>query len=227
MENINDSKRKRLNNLRKSDSGVLSLFIKYLYYKLRGKDIWACRRTMIRGLKNIETNNRLYIGTDYVGFIHKKDWTYLNIQGKFKLNGRFGIGRGCRLDIGKNAIMEVGDNSYVNPLTKFVIMNKLHIGTNSGISWDCQLLDDDLHMLDYDGRNEAEKNRVGIYIGDNVWIGSRVSIYKGAKIPNGTIVAANTVVKDCFEEENILLAGNPARIIKRNVRWWSENEDSY
>jgi hypothetical protein len=27
------------------------------------------------------------------------------------------------------------------------------------------------------------------------------------------------VVKGCFDEENVLIAGNPAKVIKRNISW--------
>ncbi|MEJ7665610.1 MAG: hypothetical protein WKG07_41865 [Hymenobacter sp.] len=58
-----------------------------------------------------------------------------------------------------------------------------------------------------------------IVLGDRVWIGSRVSIFKGTVIPSGCVVASNSVVKGVFTEENALLAGNPAKVVKRNVQW--------
>ncbi|GAB6012213.1 acyltransferase [Viscerimonas tarda] len=207
----------KLKDWRASDSSLIVIISKFLYYKLRGKNILACQRTIIKGAKNIDTGSyRLSVGVDYVGFVHKKDWTYLNIQGKFKINGHFSIGKGCRFDIGKNAAVEV-DSSLIKPFTKVIIAHKLHIGKGTAISWNCQLLDEDFHQIEYEGRKNNDEN--GIFIGDNVWIGSYTSIYKGAKIPNGCIVASNSVVKGPFAEENVLIAGNPAKIVKRNVSW--------
>lgn len=91
------------------------------------------------------------------------------------------------------------------------------MGNDCGISWECQFLDEDFHELNYEGQ-ENQKAR-NIRVGNHVWIGSRVTVLKGAVIPNGCVVAANTVVNKEFTEENCLLAGNPAKVVKRNVSW--------
>ena len=96
-------------------------------------------------------------------------------------------------------------------------MHNLKIGENCAISWNCQFLDEDFHQFDYEGKKEIKNN--AIEIGSKVWIGSNVSLYKGVRIPNGSIIASDSVVKGTFDDENILIAGNPAKIIKRNVKW--------
>ena len=58
-----------------------------------------------------------------------------------------------------------------------------------------------------------------IIIGNNVWIASRCTILKGAVIPDGSMVAACALVNKKFDNENIILAGIPAKIIKENILW--------
>lgn len=53
-----------------------------------------------------------------------------------------------------------------------------------------------------------------IIIGDRVWIGDKVSIIGSVKIGNGVIIAANSVVVGDVED-NVIVAGVPARIIKK------------
>jgi acetyltransferase-like isoleucine patch superfamily enzyme len=53
-----------------------------------------------------------------------------------------------------------------------------------------------------------------IVIGDNVWVGQRVSVYKGAKIASNSIVSANAKVTGKHEEQQAILAGNPAKVVK-------------
>lgn len=57
-----------------------------------------------------------------------------------------------------------------------------------------------------------------VLIGNHVWIGQRAMILKGVTIGDGAIVAAGSIVtKDI--PANTLVAGIPAKIIKREVYW--------
>lgn len=183
---------------------------------MKGKNIISHQNVYIKGLKNISIKGLLRIGVDYVGFIHNKDITYLNVKGKLEFLGNFSISRGCRFDIGSDAIVKLGAGTYINPFTTLIIMHSLEIGENCAISWNCQFLDEDFHQINYEGKKD---NFHKISIGNNVWIGSNVSIYKGTIIPRGCVIASNSVVRGIFEEEDVLIAGNPAKIIKKNIQW--------
>lgn len=180
------------------------------------KNILVHQHTTIKGVKNISTGGNLNIGTDYVGFTGKKDPTILNVQGKLSFDGSFSIGRGCRMDIGQHAKVRFGKNGFVNPFTLFVIMHELEIGDNCAISWHCQFLDEDFHEIMYEGKKEKSRK---ITIGNKVWIGANSFIYKGTTIPDGCVVASNSVVRGVFTEKNTLIAGNPAKVIKHNISW--------
>ncbi|PKI08357.1 transacetylase [Shewanella sp. 11B5] len=54
-----------------------------------------------------------------------------------------------------------------------------------------------------------------IYIGNNVWIGAGCIILPGARIPDNCVVAAGSIVTKAFYDEHVVLAGNPAKEIKR------------
>ncbi|MDL2243544.1 acyltransferase [Bacteroidales bacterium OttesenSCG-928-J19] len=175
----------------------------------------------IKGIKNIQQNDGiLSVGVEYYGFMHKTDKTFLNLKGKLTLNGSFQIGRGCRFNIGENGHVILGRNSFVNPNTTFIIMHKLVIGDNCSISWNCQFLDEDFHEINYSGKKESENS---IIIGNNVWIGCNVKIYKGTVIPDNCVIASDSVVKGIFHEEYTLIAGTPGKVIKKEVRWGDVN----
>lgn len=52
-----------------------------------------------------------------------------------------------------------------------------------------------------------------IYIGRGTWIGAQCSVLSGARIGNGSLIAANSVVIQKIDD-NKLAAGSPARVIK-------------
>ena len=51
-------------------------------------------------------------------------------------------------------------------------------------------------------------------IGDNVYIGPGAIIYGDIRIGSNTAISANSTVNKSFEQDGILLAGSPARVIK-------------
>ena len=206
------------NNCRTSGTNFFVMAYRHLLYRMKGKNIKCHQKVTISGVENITTNGVVSIGIDEVGFMLPSDKTFINVRGRIQFNGPYSIGRGCRIDIGPNGHVIIGSGGYVNALSTFIILHRLVIGDRCAISWNCQFLDDDFHQLNYEGKSE-KGGRNDIIIGDHVWIGSNVCVYKGSIIPGGCVVAANSVVRDSFDEENVLLAGNPARIIKRNISW--------
>ncbi len=52
----------------------------------------------------------------------------------------------------------------------------------------------------------------------------RITILKRTNLPDGTIVAANSLINKEFSEQNTLIGGVPAKVLKSNVKW---NEGSY
>jgi acetyltransferase-like isoleucine patch superfamily enzyme len=57
-------------------------------------------------------------------------------------------------------------------------------------------------------------DRQGIKIGDNCWIGAKVTVLDGVNIGSNSVVAAGSVVTESFGE-GVLIAGVPAKIIRQ------------
>ncbi|GAA3904746.1 hypothetical protein GCM10022228_13690 [Halomonas cibimaris] len=54
-----------------------------------------------------------------------------------------------------------------------------------------------------------------VIIGDNCWLGANAVILPEVKIGEHTIVAAGSVVTKSFPDSNQLLAGVPAKVVKK------------
>ncbi len=59
----------------------------------------------------------------------------------------------------------------------------------------------------------------GITIGDHVWVGYDVIILKDSSIPSNSVVGAGSLIANHFYEENSIIAGVPARIIRNEISW--------
>lgn len=70
------------------------------------------------------------------------------------------------------------------------------------------------HPLEANERISGAEYGIPVKIGDNVWIGGRAIVNPGVKIGNNVVIASGAVVtKDV--PDNVVVGGNPAKIIKR------------
>ena len=121
---------------------------------------------------------------------------------------------------GKNNTIEIGDNTIIGENTYFILRgdnHKIIIGKNCMFSRNIKLMASDGHKIYYN--DKLIETNGDIEIGDNIWITDNVTILKNIKIGSGNIIGINSTVTKSFEEENVLIAGNPAKIVKKNISW--------
>lgn len=114
-------------------------------------------------------------------------------------------------DYGKN--IYVGDGFYANYNCVFLDVCEIRIGKNClvapqvGIYTATHPIDTKLRCEEY-----VEYGKP-VTIGDNCWIGGHATINPGVTLGNNVVVASGAVVTKSFGD-NVVIGGNPAKVIK-------------
>lgn len=106
----------------------------------------------------------------------------------------------------------IGDNCRING-TYIHAQKRITIGKNSVIAAGVNIIDSNGHILYSSNRTQGRDCPEEIILGENVWVGLNVVILKNTIIGNNSVIAAGSVVKGNFPD-NVLIQGNPAKIIK-------------
>lgn len=114
----------------------------------------------------------------------------------------------------KESVINIGKNIATNNGVMICSAGRIDIGDDCLIGQDVLIIDHDAHGIKPHERRSSIGNVRFIDIGNNVWIGSKVIILPGVKIGNNCIVGAGAVVTSQFPD-NAVIAGNPARVIKK------------
>lgn len=159
---------------------------------------------------------------------------------KFYTNGKFIIETGSLIDcfstggvhVGKN--FKLGRNSVISaPGSYLSCGHSIKIGDNVGLGEFCYIggeapviigsntisgqylsVHPENHIhVDEKLFRDSGTSKKGIFIGENVWIGSKVTILDGAVVGNNCILAAGAVVSGVFPD-NCVIAGVPAKLVR-------------
>ena len=133
-----------------------------------------------------------------------------------RLNGYCNVFAGSSISICPDAELILG-NCLINNDCAIICTNRVEIGDRTDLAPDVLIRDDDGHFL-IDENGDRKCNTKPVRIGNNCWIGSRVTILKGVTIGDNSVIAAGSVVtKDV--PPNCLAGGIPAKVIKTNIKW--------
>lgn len=154
---------------------------------------------------------------------------FLNIGPNVFINAlsRKGISFGSNVSIGKNTRIEcTGSLSYLGK--GFTCGNNCGLGTDcfygaaGGIEIGNDVIIGNFVSMHSENHNyssliipirEQGVNHKGIKIGNNCWIGAKVTILDGVVIGDGCVIAAGAVVTKSFPND-VVIGGIPAKIIK-------------
>jgi acetyltransferase-like isoleucine patch superfamily enzyme len=175
------------------------------------------------------------LNAKYLHVVLRLGYWKLRLGRRLKLDGLAFIGPGCQLEVGSNALLELGRWSWIGHRCKI----RCHEGTVSlgaktvmgqectisafqhvSIGRECVIADRAM-LIDFDhGAVDVEKpiRLQGIYkrdvrVGHNVWIGYGACVLRGTSVGDNAIIGSNSVVTHDVPA-NAVVGGVPARLIR-------------
>ncbi len=108
----------------------------------------------------------------------------------------------------------IGDNVRSNNGLIVIAAERVEIKEDVLIGRHVQISDSDAHDINPEKRRSHCGGSRPVVIGKNVWIGNNSIILKGASIGENSIVGAGSVVTGKLFPPNVIIAGNPARVVR-------------
>lgn len=207
----------------------ISLYVNFKLLKFKDAikmPLWIYGRLSIHSLNGIVKIHgpvqpgMIKIGKSTLGIFENSLSSVLNIQGELNFLGKASIGRGSSISVGQNSKIEFGYNFIITGKSTIISSgnSKVVFGKDNLLSWDILIINNDFHKI-YNLENDVINKPKDILIGDNVWIGCRSTILKGAIISSNNVIGANSVVSSQIKYSGAILAGVPVRLIKENIKW--------
>ncbi len=175
---------------------------------LNGELYNAADPELIQGRENARRLTRLFNLTSETENLKKNEL----LKELFGSSGKnIYIEQTFRCDYGYN--IHVGENFYANFNCVFLDVCEIRIGDNCFIAPGVHIYTA-THPLNPTERISGSEYGLPVNIGHNVWIGGRAVINPGVNIGNNVVIASGAVVTT-YVPDNVVVGGNPAKIIKK------------
>lgn len=161
-------------------------------------------------------SNLIKIGIDNTLYIQAKN-SIIHLESDsvlhFSANAIFS--KGICLWLEKGAKMNIGTNFFCNNNCTFRCTNQITLHDNVLFGWNIMLNTTDGHIVEIDGK--TNKTSGFIEIGYHTWVASNTNISKNVNISRECVVAQCSLVNKSFHTSHCLIAGIPAKIVRKNL----------
>lgn len=177
-------------------------------------------KNVIQLPENIETY-QIKLGKYSLDDVPEINKGYITMARNSKIifNGSAELAYGITLCALNNSIITIGDGFYCNKNCNIVSTTEIKIGNNVLFGWNVSVRDSDGgdHKIFMNGIKKKNKNP--IIISDHSWLCSYSSVLKGVSITRNVVVGYGAIVSKSINISNVIVAGNPAKIICENIEW--------
>lgn len=125
---------------------------------------------------------------------------------------------------GSNQFIVIGSYTTFNNVTIICKYGgNVFIGKDCMFSSGIEVRTSDSHAIVDTDKLEKVNHSASVYIGDHVWVGKNAVMQKGALVGDDSVIGMSSFVNGVHSEPNTILAGAPAKVVRRS-RTWSRNE---
>lgn len=190
--------------------------------------VWTAWNVRVKNMRRggIELPEKVVPGLIRLGY-HQSDavdsygvHTVIDVRkgGILKFQGSAHIACGAILCVKETGIMELGNNFAISGTTSIVCHKHIKMGKDVQLGWNTLIMDSDVHTIIGEDGKEIP-NTEPVTVGDKVIVYVNTTILKGVNIPSNCVVGVNSVLTKPFRNESMLIAGAPAKEIKRIGGW--------
>lgn len=168
-------------------------------------------------------NSSIIIGSE---ILIKKDNKIECSNSIISIDSNCSIGKDSKITCKNNSSLMIGENCVFGSINFFISDNsgKVEIGKDCMVSQLVTISNNDGHPI-FDIHTNKQINMNGsIIIGSHVWLGTKCTIMSGSEIGDGSIVGANSLVKNKFPN-NCTIAGIPAKLKNKDIAWDREQRN--
>ena len=112
-------------------------------------------------------------------------------------------------------VIHMGDDFIMNQKAKIYASNKVSFGNHCQLGWESQVMDSDIHYTLNTNLKKIKDCRKPVVIGNNCWLANRVSVMKGAFLPDYSILAGGSLLNRDFSsitDKGNVFSGSPAML---------------
>ena len=195
--------------------------------KIHGKNNTLTRRNVFMKkckIKIIGNNNCIEIGD--MSYLQNTSIAIYGDNSKIVHGKKVFVSNGNFYLEDNNNSLEIGNKTTFSGNTHLAVTEgkKITIGENCLFSSNVVFRTRDSHSI-LDLQQERINYGKDIIIEDHVWFTQNVTLLKGAKISRDSVVATGSIVTKEFEKGNVILGGNPAKVIKQGINWCHERRE--
>lgn len=175
--------------------------------------IFAGRLAVLQGMRHAEIGRYARIAR----FARITAWR----GGRLRIGRDFSLGESSIIENGFNiaatkGVIEIGDNVGIGAFSFISCPSSVKLGSDCIVGQYFSVHAQN-HVVGGPGLIRLQGTREhGVEIGDNCWIGAKVTVLDGVTIGAGCVVAAGAVVTKSFPA-NSVIGGCPARLIRQVV----------